>query len=121
MYLKDKLTIPHGSRLVAKYLQSIKSIMDELVLIDVLVTKVDAINHILNGIGSEFKELSITIRGIEKLYDKFINYEEFLKKQDNHSETLVIITNYTHHLIGRNQGNSKNFSNQNFSNKSRYT
>lgn len=55
IYLKDKLIIPHSSQPIAEYLQSIKSIMDELVLIDVLIAKVNVVIYILNGIGSDFK------------------------------------------------------------------
>lgn len=101
--------------------------MDELALINVPITKVDIVTHILNGIKSKFKVRSTIIRvcksliDFEELYEKFIDYEEFQKKEDNHSKTLVVNTNYTHHSIRANQGNSKNLSNGNFSNKSQYT
>lgn len=61
--------------------------MDELALINVLIAEVNVVIHILNGIGSKFKELLVAIRApelpirFEVLYDNFIDYEEFLKKR----------------------------------------
>jgi hypothetical protein len=57
MHLNDKLTLFCGSCSVSDYLQSTKSIMDELAINDTPVTEIGALIHIINSIGSLFKEL----------------------------------------------------------------
>ncbi|KAF7130119.1 hypothetical protein RHSIM_Rhsim10G0160500 [Rhododendron simsii] len=57
MSLKDRLHKPRDSKPVSDYLQTIKTISDELALIDAPVLADDLVLCILNGIGEEFKDI----------------------------------------------------------------
>lgn len=63
MGLTEQLTnISQGTQSVTDYLGTIHGLTDELALIDAPIPHAHLINHILNGIGPEFKKLSTTIR-----------------------------------------------------------
>lgn len=62
MSLKEHLGKPRDSKPVAEYLLTIKAIFDELALIDALVVEDDIILSILNGIRTEFKEITGPVR-----------------------------------------------------------
>ncbi|KAL7238349.1 hypothetical protein ACSBR2_004448 [Camellia fascicularis] len=102
MILKKRLTRPRDSKPISKYLQTLKAISDELALIDAPLPDDDLVIHILNGVGVEFKDLTADICArenpisFEDLYDKVVDYEAYLKQQENHSEPTVLSTNSTH-------------------------
>ncbi|OMO94461.1 hypothetical protein CCACVL1_05997 [Corchorus capsularis] len=56
------------------------------------ICEYELVIHALNGVGSEYKELAAGIRAresyisFEELMDKFVDYEEALKKQQGNSE-----------------------------------
>ncbi|KAL7258439.1 hypothetical protein ACSBR1_004546 [Camellia fascicularis] len=102
MILKKRLTRPRDSKPISKYLQTLKAISDELALIDAPLPDDDLVIHILNGVGVEFKDLTADICArenpisFEDLYDKVVDYEAYLKQQENHSEPTVLSTNSIH-------------------------
>ena len=51
----------HDTRMVAKYLQLIKGITNELPLANILINKDDLIPHTLGGLGLKFKEENPTL------------------------------------------------------------
>ena len=89
MSLKKKLTVSHQEgRSVGDYLQFMKSIADELALAQAPVAEEDLVIFILNGLNSEFKEISTAIRAresdisFEELHDKLTDYEVVIKQED---------------------------------------
>ncbi|CAL8993827.1 unnamed protein product, partial [Prunus brigantina] len=79
MSLKERLTLARrDSKSVMKFLQSIKALADELALIDSPIFDDDLVIHILNGLGSDFKEIAAAIRAretpisFEELHDKLV-------------------------------------------------
>ena len=86
MQLKETLTSSQrGTRSFSEFLQSVKSIADELALVDTPLTNDDLTLHILNGLGDEFHDIVGPIRAresslsFEELHDLLIGYEADLK------------------------------------------
>lgn len=120
MHLKEKLTLfRRESRSVSEYLQGLKSISDELCLIDHPISEDDLIIHVLNGLGSEFKEIAVAIRArespisFEELHDKLVEHENFLKREDAHNEVSIISANHTR----RSNGSNTNRGNKTYPNR----
>lgn len=98
--LKECLTRPRGANQpVADYLNNLRSIADELTLIDSPITDDDLVVHILNNIGKEFiiggvraRETSIAFG---ELYDKLVDFEEYLKRDETLAQTPAITANMT--------------------------
>ena len=60
MYLKKRLSLStKWSQSILEYLRCIKSLADELAVINCSIDDVDLVIHTLNGLGSEFKEVSV--------------------------------------------------------------
>jgi len=98
MHLKERLTrSSKGSKSVSEYLQSIKIISDELAIINKLVDDDDLVIHALNCFGSEFKEVSATLKtrenaiAFDELHDLLVDYEKFLQRDQ---ESTIIVDNY---------------------------
>lgn len=78
----------------------VKSTADELTLIDKSLTDDDLIIHVLNGDGSEFCELTATIRtcenliAFEELHEKLLDFDSLFKKEAS-SELSIITANVT--------------------------
>ena len=97
MGLTEQLSnIRRGTQSVTNYLGIIRSLADELALIDAPVPHSHLINHTLNGIRPEFNELSAAVRArdkvisFEELHDKLVEYESYLKREENHSTSSII-------------------------------
>ncbi|PNX97010.1 hypothetical protein L195_g020228 [Trifolium pratense] len=89
MQLKERLTrFSKGSKSVTEYLHGIKSLSDELAVIDSPLDDIDLVIHTLNGLGPEFKEISAALRarenpiGFEELHDLLQDYESHLNRDD---------------------------------------
>lgn len=58
-----------------------------MALIGYSLSDEEIIVHTLNGLGNEYKELTVTIRAwdslmsFEELYDKLIDYKTYLKRE----------------------------------------
>ncbi|CAA0842104.1 Unknown protein [Striga hermonthica] len=99
MTLKERLaTTVKGSRSITEYLQTIRSVSDELAIIQSPVDDLDLVIHTLNGLGREYRELSAALRARDTpiafadLYEKLIEYESFIAKEDRANESPVIPT-----------------------------
>jgi hypothetical protein len=101
MSLKECLVRPRDSSSLNEYLCSIKTIANELALIDTPVSDYDITIAILNGVGHKFKELTTGIHAwehhisYEELHDKLIDYEAYLKREDLGSTSSVLSANTT--------------------------
>ncbi|KAI5312491.1 hypothetical protein L3X38_041664 [Prunus dulcis] len=102
MSLKERLTFAHcDSKPVMEFLQSIKALVDELALVDSPISDDDLVIHILNGLGSDFKEIAAAIRAretpitFEELHDKVVDFESATKRHDIPPEPLVVTANNT--------------------------
>jgi len=89
MHLKERLTrFKKGSLSIAEYLNGIKSVSDELAVINSTVDDVDLVIHTLNGLGSEYKEVSAALRTrenpitFEELHDLLTDYESYLHRDE---------------------------------------
>ncbi|OMO97226.1 Reverse transcriptase, RNA-dependent DNA polymerase [Corchorus capsularis] len=119
MSLREKLTAFKGSR--TEFFQNLRSTADELALIDTVIAEDELVIYALNGAGPEFKELAACIRArdsyisFEDLLDRFVDYEQVLKKQEQSASDLSIPSA---HYANRNYNRSK--SNQGRGNFSKY-
>ncbi|XP_058009934.1 uncharacterized protein LOC131183293 [Hevea brasiliensis] len=98
--LREKLSrTKRDSRPVAKYLQLVKSIAEELSLCGSPVNDVDLIIHVLGGIGSEFRDIATamhardTIISFDELQDKLLDHELHLKQIDPNFDPTPVIAN----------------------------
>ncbi|CAL2268722.1 unnamed protein product [Prunus armeniaca] len=102
MSLKERLTLARrDSKPMMEFLQSIKALANELALIDSPISDDDLVIHILNGLGSDFKEIVVAIRAretpitFEELHDKLVDFESAIKCHDTPPEPLVVTANNT--------------------------
>ncbi|CAL9001359.1 unnamed protein product [Prunus brigantina] len=102
MSLKERLTLARcDSKPMMEFLQSVKALADELALIDSPISDDDLVIHILNGLGSDFKEIAAAIRAretpitFEELHDKLVDFESAIKRHDTPPEPLVVTANNT--------------------------
>jgi hypothetical protein len=108
MQLKEDLTLStRGSRSVTEFLHGIKLIADELALIDHPVSADDLTLYILNGLGSEFREIAAPIRAretsltFEELHDLLVGHEGYLRRLEQQSATAFVPTaNFSHRRGG---------------------
>ncbi|KAJ9190144.1 hypothetical protein P3X46_001372 [Hevea brasiliensis] len=111
MHLKERLSTSRGSKPLPEYLQFVESTVDELALIDKCLTDDDLTILVLNGVGSEFRELTIAVQAretsitFEELHEKLMDFDTSLKKEQS-SEISTIIAN----VIRRNSQFRNSFS-----------
>nr|XP_008356527.2 uncharacterized protein LOC103420244 [Malus domestica] len=76
-------------------------VLDELAIIDVPLSNDDLLLYILNGVGSDFKEIAAVVRSrdtsisFENLHDKLVEHEAALKRDDTIVVAPVITANVT--------------------------
>ena len=99
LYLKDRLSRSFkGTQSMAQYLHGIKAVADELAVIHCQIDDDDLVIHTLNGLGSEFREVSAAIRAREnpisfdELHDMLTDYESYLAHDAANSQSSVIAT-----------------------------
>lgn len=73
--LSTLIRITKGGMVVFEYMIKIKSIIDDLALINNCFSDEELITHTLDGLEDEFKELTTTIR----VHDSTIIFEDFYK------------------------------------------
>ncbi len=84
MLLKARIRIPWQNKSVFAYIQSLKSIADELAITHEKIKDDDLTLYALDGLGNEYKEIAATIRArntpmtFKELHDKLVDYETFL-------------------------------------------
>ncbi|KAK3020284.1 hypothetical protein RJ639_045833 [Escallonia herrerae] len=96
--LQDQLArITKDSRPVTDYLRDIRSIADELATAGAAITNVQLIVRILQGLGPEYKAISVAIRSrettisYEELYEKLPDHELFLKHEETKQTTPITV------------------------------
>ena len=65
-----------GSQSLAKYMQTIKIIVDDLAFMGYPLSEDEIIFHVLNRLDNDFKEISVAIRA----KDSLVAFEEFHNK-----------------------------------------
>ena len=81
-----------------------KSLVDELVIINRPVDDVDLVIHTLNGLGAEFKEVSIALRICEnsiifdELHHMLTDFEAYLRRSNITSYVSTVITTSVAHM-----------------------
>lgn len=87
--LREKLShLKRETRSVSEYLQIVKNVSEDLALAGSPVSPVDLVIHVLNGIGSDFKEIAAAVRArdsiisFEELKDKLLSHELYLKRSE---------------------------------------
>ncbi|XP_020571647.1 uncharacterized protein LOC110018626 [Phalaenopsis equestris] len=114
LFLKERLSqATRGNKSVTEFLQSVKSLADQLALAGAPLQEEDLILHCLNGVGPEFKEIGGAIRAreqpisFEALHEKLIEYEDFLNRASlvNNFRPITINNsqkyNFNQYKIGR--------------------
>lgn len=104
MHLKETLSrFTKGSQSISEYLHCIKALYDELSIINSPMDDVYLIIHTLNGLGSEYREVTTSLRtrenpiGFDDLHDLIYVYGSYLKRDTTVQETpLIATTNTTH-------------------------
>lgn len=120
MQLKEELTlIQRGNRSISDYLHAVKALANEIAIIDHPISDDDLTLYVLNGLGSEFREIAASIRAREKslafeeLHDLLVGYENYLRRLESATQQLVATANYTTKKPGSSGGQQRNFSNPN--------
>jgi hypothetical protein len=86
MQLKEELTlIQRGNRSITEYLHVVKTLVDELAIIDHPISNDDLTLYVLNGLGPDFWEIAVPIRAresslaFEELHDLLVGHEAYLR------------------------------------------
>ncbi|CAA0838968.1 Unknown protein [Striga hermonthica] len=102
MHLKERLSrFSKGSKTMMQYLHDIKSMEDELALINAPLDDVDLVIHVLNGLGSDYREIAAAVRarehplGFEELHDLLSDFDSYLQRDVPSSEPSLVITAHT--------------------------
>ncbi|KAH0751494.1 hypothetical protein KY285_004642 [Solanum tuberosum] len=133
--LRDRLMrLTKDSQPVTEYLQSVRSIADELSIAGAPVTNSELIVKILSGLGAEFHGISAAIRArdspitYEELYEKLQDHELFLRREESKSVPTQITAaaataNQSGHSNYRNnrRPNNNNGTNQQRRSNNRFT
>ncbi|PNX55230.1 hypothetical protein L195_g048857 [Trifolium pratense] len=91
-----------SSSTVHDYLRTIRSIGDELALIGHPVDDLDLVIAAVNGLGPTFCEFSTSIRTrdtpiqFDELFDKLVDFEIYLQRDEQHTMSAPITANMAH-------------------------
>jgi hypothetical protein len=112
MQLKEELTmIKKGNQSIQTYLHSVKSLADEISLIDHPIFEDDLTLYILNGLGTDFREIAGPIRArerpltFEELHDLLVSHDAYLRRLEVSSHPLIASANYMHRRASYGQDN----------------
>ncbi|PNX93879.1 hypothetical protein L195_g017041 [Trifolium pratense] len=110
MSLKNQLQRSRkGSQTVTEFLFQIKRVADELAVLDATISDDDITLYVLNGLGSEYRDIAASIRTrdrsftFEELHSHLIAHEEFLQKDDVPADVAVPTANF------HQRNNTRNF------------
>lgn len=94
--------------MVSEFLHAVKVVADELSLIDAPVSDDDLTLYVLNGLGSEFRDMVAPISrnseprllnaretalSFAELHDLLIGHEHYIKRMDGNASALVVTAN----------------------------
>ncbi|RVW27791.1 Retrovirus-related Pol polyprotein from transposon RE2 [Vitis vinifera] len=120
MQLKEELTlIQRGNRPISDYLHAVKSLADEIAIIDHPISDDDLTLYMLNGLGSDFREIAAPIRAremslaFEELHDLLVGHEHYLHRLETATQQLVAAANYTTRKSGSSGGQQRSYSKPN--------
>jgi hypothetical protein len=126
MSLKEQLTATtRGSNSVGEFLNTMRSISDELSIIGEPPSDIDLVVHVLNGLGPAFKEIAAAIRAcdnlisFEDLHDKLVEYENFLKREEVRAVSPPIIAHITQRSGHSRTSTPRHYNNNKVSSNSR--
>ncbi|KAL6320707.1 hypothetical protein AAG906_008707 [Vitis piasezkii] len=126
MQLKEDLTLmQRGNRSITEYLHSVKTIADELALIDAPLSQDDITLYVLHGLGSDFRDIVAPIRAresslsFEELHDLLLGHEAYLRRLDSTAQSLVVTANTTQRRDSRSSKNQSSSTYQQSKNDSR--
>lgn len=92
-------------KIISEYMKSIKTIIDDLAMIDHSFSDGEIVVYTLNGPTSDFKELSAAIRAhdsdksFEELHDKILDHEIFFNQENAKQGIPFIIAKQTKKAI----------------------
>ncbi|RVW23831.1 hypothetical protein CK203_094448 [Vitis vinifera] len=126
MQLKEELTmIKKGNQTVQEYLHIVKALVDKISLIDHLIADDDLTLYILNGLGSDFREIATPIRerekplAFEELHDLLVGHDAYLRRLETTTRQLVASAKYSNrHPASSSDGQH---SKANFNGQHKYT
>jgi hypothetical protein len=111
LQLKEELTlIKWEHKTVQEYLHTVKTLADEIALIDHPISADDLTLYILNGLGPDFREIAAPIRAREKslmfeeLYGLLVSHEVYLRRLETATQHLVATANFSNRSSGYRQG-----------------
>lgn len=97
--LKQRISnFKKGNQSMTTYLQGIKTISDELSIIDHPLDEIDLVIHTLNGLSAEYREISVALRSREspvafaELHEKLMDFETIHHQADPLAVDNVIAT-----------------------------
>ncbi|RZB57307.1 Retrovirus-related Pol polyprotein from transposon RE1 [Glycine soja] len=104
MSLRERLSsITKGSSSISTYLPSIRNIADKLALIGHPIDNLEMVIQALNGLGPTFREFTASIHtrdspiAFNELYDKMVDFEMFLQRQEHILTSDPNTSNLTQH------------------------
>ena len=95
-------------------MQAIKTQAYALIRVDTSLNDEEIIFYILNGLGSDYKEISATIYArdssisFEELHDRLYDYKVYLKRESQSCDTTSFTTNFTNKANSNNKGKIHN-------------
>jgi hypothetical protein len=111
LQLKEDLTlIKRENKTVQEYLYTVKTLADEIAIIDHPISADDLTLYILNGLGPDFREIVAPIRAREKsltfkeLHDLLVSHEAYLCRFETTTQHLVATANFSSRSGGYRQG-----------------
>lgn len=120
MQLKEELTLIQWETCsVPDYLHAVKALADEIALIDHPISDDDLTLYVLNGLGSNFREITAPIRAREKslmfdeLHDLLLGHEGYLHRMEATQQQLISTANFTIKKTGNGGQQQRNFSKKN--------
>jgi hypothetical protein len=107
MQLKESLTLlQKGDRSISNYMQVVRTTVDELAMIDTPLSNDDITLYVLNGLGTDCKDIIAPIRTretsltFEELQDILTPHETYLKRIKATQSQLMAIANNTQRTVG---------------------
>jgi hypothetical protein len=102
MQLKESLTLlQKGDQSIFNYMQVVRTIVDELAMIDTPLSNDDITLYVLNGLGTNYKDIIAPIRTretsltFEELHDILTAHETHLKRIEATQSQLMATANNT--------------------------
>lgn len=103
-----------GDKSITDYLFSVKSLADELAVIDKSLSDDDITLFVLNGLGAEYNDIAASIRTrqhpftFEELHSHLLAHDDYLRREAVQVDIQVPTANFAHHTSSPNQRSSKN-------------